>query len=575
MTSNSNSNQSSPTSPSSLISISTTTTTNSTHNNSTNNNNTPQPPTSPPTTATTPSLNNNNESVPEACIRLKDEGNELFKNKHYRDAVERYSDAISILGGVENEKLLYPKSAAALYCNRSIAYIRTEAYGGAAADAKRAIELDPNNPKAYYRLGSAHVAMGKNKEALAVFKIVVKLSPNDKDAQAKLDACQKEVKRAAFEAAIATEATLLPSEKIIPAQIEVAKDYTGPRWDASTPELNNFAEQDVEVIPNVRGVGGITKQFVEDAISYLRAEKVLPKKYVVKLILAAKHLLRTQPSLIRITIPENATLTVCGDIHGQFYDLLNLFDLAGGRPSRENPYLFNGDFVDRGSFSVEVIVTLLLYKVLDPQSIYLLRGNHETVNMGKIYGFHGELKHKYDPFMVDLFSEFFRYLPLSATLNDKVIVMHGGLFQRDGVTLDEISKIPRFSEPPDSGLFSDILWSDPQAFPGRGPSKRGVGQSFGPDVTKRFLDDNGLELIVRSHEVRDEGVLVEHGGLLITVFSAPNYCDQMGNLGAFIKFIGGPDGKSIKDKKFTSFKAVPHPVVPPMAYAGNTSLFGL
>jgi serine/threonine-protein phosphatase 5 len=141
-------------------------------------------------------------------------------------------------------------------------------------------------------------------------------------------------------------------------------------------------------------------------------------------------------------------------------------------------------------------------------------------------------------------------------------VLHGGLFSEDGVTLDMIRKIDRNQQPPESGLMSELLWSDPQKPRGRAPSKRGVGLSFGPDVTERFLKNNDLELIIRSHEVKDEGYEVEHNGQLITVFSAPNYCDQMGNKGAYINF-NGTDMKP----KCVSFTHVPHPAVGPMAYA--------
>jgi len=162
---------------------------------------------------------------------------------------------------------------------------------------------------------------------------------------------------------------------------------------------------------------------------------------------------------------------------------------------------------------------------------------------------------------MDLFSEVFNYLPLAAVINSKVFVTHGGLFSRDDVTLDEIAAINRFCEPPDSGLMSELLWSDPQPLPGRSPSKRGLGFSFGPDVTKNFLDKNNLELVVRSHEVKDDGYVVDHDGKCITVFSAPNYCDQIGNKGAMIIF-----GANMKPQ-FKTFTAVPHPNVPPMAYA--------
>jgi serine/threonine-protein phosphatase 5 len=185
--------------------------------------------------------------------------------------------------------------------------------------------------------------------------------------------------------------------------------------------------------------------------------------------------------------------------------------------------------------------------------------------MNNIYGFTGEVKHKYDDTVMSLFSRLFQCLPLAATIEKKVFVVHGGLStQEGGVRLDEIRLIDRFREPPGSGLMSDLLWSDPQPQLGRSLSKRGMGYSFGPDYTKSFLNQNNLTLLIRSHEVRDNGYEEEHDGLCITVFSAPNYCDQMGNKGAYIRF-------NTLDCKpsFVTFDSVPHPNVPPMAYAGN------
>ena len=196
-------------------------------------------------------------------------------------------------------------------------------------------------------------------------------------------------------------------------------------------------------------------------------------------------------------------------------------------------------------------------------SISLLRGNHETKNMNKIYGFEGEVKAKYDDKIFDLFLELFQQLPLAAVLADKVFVTHGGLPVTPGVTLDDIRKVRRGCEPPEAGLMSDLLWSDPQPFPGKAPSKRGVGYSFGPDITEAFLKVNNLDLVVRSHEVKDEGYLVEHGGKTITIFSAPNYCDSMGNKGAYIHF------DETLEPKFTQYEAVPHPDIKPMAYAAG------
>eukprot|EP00475_Leptophrys_vorax_P010872 TRINITY_DN17434_c0_g1_i2.p1 TRINITY_DN17434_c0_g1~~TRINITY_DN17434_c0_g1_i2.p1 ORF type:complete len:303 (+),score=85.73 TRINITY_DN17434_c0_g1_i2:750-1658(+) len=294
-------------------------------------------------------------------------------------------------------------------------------------------------------------------------------------------------------------------------------------------------------------------------------QKTIHIKYAYKILLHIIASLSKEATVMEITIPEGRRFTVCGDVHGQFYDLLNIFKL-NGNPSPENPYLFNGDFVDRGSFSCEVIFTLFAYKLLYPTGLYMTRGNHESLTMNQMYGFHGEVMAKYDKPCFDLFQEAFNWLPLGALLGNKVLVVHGGLFSKDDVTLDDLKKIDRNRQPPDSGLMSEMLWSDPCRSMGRTPSKRGVGSAFGPDITEAFLERNNLELIVRSHEVKEEGYEMEPECRLVTVFSAPNYCDQMGNKGAYIHF------DSSYQPKFHQFDAVPHPDVKPMAYS-RTSLF--
>jgi serine/threonine-protein phosphatase 5 len=187
--------------------------------------------------------------------------------------------------------------------------------------------------------------------------------------------------------------------------------------------------------------------------------------------------------------------------------------------------------------------------------------------MNQMYGFEGEVRAKYSQQMWDLFTEIFNWLPLAHLLQSRVLVMHGGLFSRDGVKVSELVDIDRNRQPPEEGLMCDLLWSDPQSLPGRGPSKRGVGVQFGPDVTEEFCSNNGIDLVIRSHEVKEEGYEVAHGGKCITVFSAPNYCDQMGNKGAFITL-----SRDLKPQ-FTTYEAVPHPKRKPMEYA--SPLFGL
>lgn len=472
-----------------------------------------------------------NSSVSRA-EELKALANEAFRAKKYSQAIDLYSQAIEL-----------NSLNAVYYANRAFAHTKLEEYGSAIQDASKAIEIDPRYPKGYYRRGAAYLAMGKFKEALKDFQQVKKLSPNDPDAAQKVKECEKAVKKLKFEEAIAVPESERHSvaDSIDYRSIEVEPQYSGAR-----------IEGDV-----------ITLDFVKKMMDDFKNQKCLHKRYAFQIVLQTREMLRALPSLVDIDIPDGKHFTVCGDVHGQFYDLLNIFEL-NGLPSEENPYLFNGDFVDRGSFSVEVILTLFAFKCMCPSAIYLSRGNHESKSMNKIYGFEGEVRSKLSETFVELFAEVFCFLPLAHVLNQKVFVVHGGLFSLDGVKLSDIKAIDRFCEPPEEGLMCELLWSDPQPLPGRGPSKRGVGLSFGADVTKRFLQDNSLDLVVRSHEVKDEGYEIEHDGKLITVFSAPNYCDQMGNKGAFIRF----EAPTLKPNIVT-FAAVPHPDVKPMAYANN------
>ncbi|KAL0362493.1 UNVERIFIED_CONTAM: Serine/threonine-protein phosphatase 5 [Sesamum calycinum] len=245
-----------------------------------------------------------------------------------------------------------------------------------------------------------------------------------------------------------------------------------------------------ELMAVINGIRPISS-YVHLKVTAAAAAVALLAVYVI--VLQTRSLLRELPSLVDINVPDGKHFTVCGDVHGQFYDLMNIFEL-NGLPSEDNPYLFNGDFVDRGSFSVEVILTLFAFKCMSPSAIYLARGNHESKSMNKIYGFEGEVRSKLSETFVELFAEVFCCLPLAHVINEKVFVVHGGLFSVDGVKLSDIRSIDRFCEPPEE------------------------------------------DLVVRSHEVKDEGYEIEHDGKLITVFSAPNYCDQMGNKGAFIRF---------------------------------------
>ncbi|XP_011163742.1 serine/threonine-protein phosphatase 5 [Solenopsis invicta] len=464
----------------------------------------------------------------------KEEANEYFKNQVYDKAIELYTKAIELNPLV-----------AVYFGNRSIAYLRTECFGYALTDASTAIELDRNYVKGYYRRAAAYMSLGKFKLALMDYKTVVKARPNDKDAKDRYMECRKMVKVSAFNKAISVEDKKNIADTINLEDMAIEDEYTGPKL--------------VD--------GKVTLEFMKDLLEWYRNQNKLHRKYAYKILLDVKSWFMAQPSLVDITIPEEKKFTICGDIHGQYYDLLNIFKL-NGLPSETNPYLFNGDFVDRGSFSVECIFTLFGFKLLYPDYFFMSRGNHESATMNQMYGFDGEVKAKYSVQMAELFTEVYNWLPLAHCLNRRVLVMHGGLFSRDDVTLQEIKEIDRNRQPPDEGLMCELLWSDPQPQMGRAPSKRGVGVQFGPDVTQNFLRINSLDYVVRSHEVKNEGYEVGHDGKCITVFSAPNYCDTMGNRGAFIT-LNGSDMKPY----FTSYDAMPHPNVRPMAYANSLLKF--
>ncbi|KAI0978048.1 hypothetical protein GJ496_007729 [Pomphorhynchus laevis] len=252
----------------------------------------------------------------------------------------------------------------------------------------------------------------------------------------------------------------------------------------------------------------IPDQWELNAVNTLEIKK-LHKKYAYQIRIQAREHFRNQNTLIHVDIPTDSELTVCGDIHGQYFDLLNIFDFYGV-PSAGNLYLFNVDFVDPGSFSTECIFLLLAYKLLYPNHFLLTRGNHETISVNEIYRFMGEVKSKYEDRMFKLFTEIFNYLPLCYDLNNAAAVMHGGLFSSTDVTLDDVGKIDRNRQPPDTGIITDILWFDPCQEIRRHPSRRGLDYNL----------DQMLPL---------EGVNVMHDKQCITVFSAPNNCDSMNN----------------------------------------------
>ncbi|GAB6030193.1 serine/threonine protein phosphatase Sds21 [Chamberlinius hualienensis] len=275
---------------------------------------------------------------------------------------------------------------------------------------------------------------------------------------------------------------------------------------------------------------------------------------------AAQDIFINQPMLLELEAP----LKICGDTHGQYYDLLQLFNQCGYPPDAN--YLFLGDYVDRGRQSIETICLLLAYKIKYPENFFLLRGNHECPSVSKVYGFYEECKRRYNIKLWYAFMNCFTYLPVAAIIDERIFCCHGGL-SKHLTSMDQIMKMPRQREIPDDGLLCDLLWSDPDDnVRGYGYNDRGVSYTFGVDVVESFLKAHDLDLVCRAHQVVEDGYQFFSKRKLVTVFSAPNYCGEFDNAAAVL---------SINDKLMCSFtilkprskinRIAPPPPPPPLS----------
>ncbi|XP_014248731.1 serine/threonine-protein phosphatase rdgC isoform X3 [Cimex lectularius] len=299
----------------------------------------------------------------------------------------------------------------------------------------------------------------------------------------------------------------------------------------------------------------------------------LHAKYVAGILKQAAQHLKKMPNLNQVTTGISKQVTICGDLHGKLDDLLVIF-YKNGLPSAENPYIFNGDFVDRGRKGMEVFLLLLTCMLVFPDGIYLNRGNHEDHVMNTRYGFIREVKLKYKhnaERLLKLIETVYRWLPLGTLVNNKVLIVHGGISDSTDIewlkTIDRQKYLSLLRPPVIDGVVTtsenvnklewkqvfDILWSDPQRSDGCVPnSLRGAGTYFGPDVTEKFLNKHNLLYLVRSHECKPDGYEIVHGDKVITIFSASNYYETGSNKGAYLKLVG-PELK----RHFVQFTAGP------------------
>jgi len=288
-----------------------------------------------------------------------------------------------------------------------------------------------------------------------------------------------------------------------------------------------------------------TTSDLDRQIEMLRRCEYIKESEVKALCSKAREILVEESNVQRVDSP----VTICGDIHGQFYDLKELFKVGGDVP--ETNYLFMGDFVDRGFYSVETFLLLLALKVRYPDRITLIRGNHESRQITQVYGFYDECLRKYGSVNVWRYcTEIFDYLSLSAIIEDRIFCVHGGLSPSIN-SLDQVRVIDRKQEVPHDGAMCDLMWSDPEDIDGWGLSPRGAGYLFGGDVVAQFNQTNKIDLIARAHQLVMEGFKHMFSDTLVTVWSAPNYCYRCGNVAAILEL------DEHQNKNYKIFEAAP------------------
>lgn len=289
------------------------------------------------------------------------------------------------------------------------------------------------------------------------------------------------------------------------------------------------AGRPAEVSPVLANLEPTTIPTLDGWIESLMSCKQLAETDVQRLCEKAREVLQEESNVQPVKCP----VTVCGDIHGQFHDLMELFKIGG--PNPDTNYLFMGDYVDRGYYSVETVTLLVALKIRYPQRITILRGNHESRQITQVYGFYDECLRKYGNANVwKFFTDLFDYLPLTALIDNQIFCLHGGLSPSID-TLDNIRALDRIQEVPHEGPMCDLLWSDPDDRCGWGISPRGAGYTFGQDISEAFNHNNGLTLIARAHQLVMEGYNWSQDRNVVTIFSAPNYCYRCGNQAAIME----------------------------------------
>ncbi|CAB3396729.1 unnamed protein product [Caenorhabditis bovis] len=287
-----------------------------------------------------------------------------------------------------------------------------------------------------------------------------------------------------------------------------------------TPDENQSARLDIEeLIVKVLSVGHPAKSLT----------KTVKEQELISLCSIARGVFLQQPALLELRAP----IKICGDVHGQYSDVLRLFSISGFPP--KSNYLFLGDYVDRGHQNLELITLFFCYKIKFAEQFFLLRGNHECPAINRVYGFFEECNRRYSSTRLWLaFQETFAAMPFTGLVAERILCMHGGLSPKL-TSIDALRDLSRPMDPPSPSLHIDLLWSDPDNnVKGWAPNQRGVSYVFGPGVVQSTIEKLDIDLIARAHQVVQDGYEFFAQKRLVTIFSAPHYCGQFDNSAAIM-----------------------------------------
>ena len=295
---------------------------------------------------------------------------------------------------------------------------------------------------------------------------------------------------------------------------------------------NSIKKIEKEIEESMDRISYLMEKLIESRKGELCSNIKLSEREVFAVIDKSFPIIENEPSMLELEPP----LYICGDIHGQFYDLLRVFDILKYPP--EAKFLFLGDYVDRGKKSLECILLLLCLKIKYPSRIYLLRGNHESADINRTYGFYDECKRKVSVKIYKKFCNLFNILPFTALVGEKILCMHGGL-ACDLEDIEQLKHLNRPTEIPSSGLICDLVWSDPDDnllfFDFGINNERGISVCFSKSAVENFNKKNDIDLICRAHQVVEEGFQFFADMKLITIFTAPNYMGEFDNKGGILK----------------------------------------